>query len=110
MFISFLDEQTLYIPIYFVFETDELNEIVEFLRNEHKQSTGEEKKDILSYLGINQNLLHFSLSASDPRKIETLNLENFYGFLEGSNSGSGSQNPIIAIVTNYDSLSIAPVR
>jgi hypothetical protein len=81
------------------------------LRNEHKQSTGEEKKDILSYLGINQNLLHFSLSASDPRKIETLHLENFYGFLEGSNnSGSGSQNPIIAIVTNYDNLSIAPVK
>jgi len=46
LFISFLDEQTLYIPIYFVFETDELNEIVEFLRNDHKQSTGEEKKDI----------------------------------------------------------------
>ena len=109
-FLIFIDEQTLYIPIYFVFETDELNEIVEFLRNEHKQSTGEEKKDILSYLGINQNLLHFSLSASDPRKIETLNLENFYGFLEGSNSGSGSQNPIIAIVANYDNFSIAPVR
>lgn len=80
------------------------------MRNEHKQSIGEEKKDILTYLGINQNLLHFSLSASDPRKIETLNLENFYGFLEGSQSSSGSQNPIIAIVTNYDNLSIAPVR
>ena len=79
------------------------------MKNEHKQSTGEEKKDILNYLGLNQNLLHFSLSASDPRKIETLNLENFYGFLEGGNS-AGTQNPIIAIVANYDNLGIAPVN
>lgn len=86
-----------------------MNGIVEILKNEHKQNTGEEKKDILSYLGVNQNLLHFSLSASDPRKVDTLNLENFYGFLEGGNN-SGSQNPIIAIVSNYDNLSISPVN
>ena len=79
------------------------------MKNEHKQNIGEEKKDVLTYLGFNQNLLHFSLSASDPRKIETLNLENFYGFLEGSNN-SGAQNPIIAIVANYDYLGIAPVK
>jgi hypothetical protein len=85
-----------------------LNDIVEILKNEHKQNTGEEKKDILSYLGVNQNLLHFSLSASDPRKVDTLHLENIYGFLEGGNN-SGTQNPIIAIVANYDNLSVAPV-
>ena len=82
---------------------------MEILKNEYKQQSGEEKKDVLSYLGLNQNLLHFSLSASDPRKIDTLNLENFYGFLEGGNN-SGSQNPIIAIVANYDNLGIAPVN
>jgi len=85
---SYLSTQTLYIPIYFVEETEELNEIVEILKTEYKQSTGEENTGILNYLGINQNLLHFSLSASDPKKIDTLNLENLYGFLEGTASAS----------------------
>lgn len=63
-------------------------------------------------MGISQNLLHFSLSTSEPRKVDLINLENFYGFLEGSNtdsSASGSGNPIIAIVTNYDNFGITPV-
>ena len=72
---TFLSGQTLYIPIYFVYENEELNEIVEQLKREYKQLTGEENKGILNYLGINQNLLHFSLSTSEPKKIETLNLE-----------------------------------
>jgi hypothetical protein len=103
----YLSEQTLYIPVYFTYETEELNEIVQQLKDEYKQSTGEEKKGILNYLGINQNLLHFSLSVSEPKKIETVNLENFYGFLEGTPGSSGT-NPIIAIVTNYDTFGIAP--
>lgn len=103
----YLSEQTLYIPVYFTYETEELNEIVQQLKDEYKQSTGEEKKGILNYLGINQNLLHFSLSVSEPKKIESVNLENFYGFLEGTPGSSGS-NPIIAIVTNYDTFGIAP--
>jgi NTP pyrophosphatase (non-canonical NTP hydrolase) len=103
----YLSEQTLYIPVYFTYETEELMEIVEQLREEYKQSTGEEKKGILNYLGINQNLLHFSLSVSEPRKIENLNLENLYGFLEGAPNAGGS-NPIVAIVANYDSFGITP--
>jgi hypothetical protein len=103
----YLSEQTLYIPVYFTYETEELNEIVEQLKEEYKQSTGEEKKGILNYLGINQNLLHFSLSVSEPKKIESVNLENLYGFLEGTPGSSGT-NPIIAIVTNYDTFGIAP--
>jgi hypothetical protein len=102
---TYLAEQTLYIPVYFTYETDELNDIVSQLREEYKQSTGEEKKGILNYLGIHQNLLHFSLSISEPKKIESLNLENFYGFLEGS---PGSSNPIIAIIANYDSFGVTP--
>ena len=85
---NYLSTQTLYIPIYFVDETEELNEIVELLKTEYKQSTGEENKGILNYLGINQNLLHFSLSASEPKKIDPLNLENLYGFLEGGAAAS----------------------
>jgi len=142
---TFLSGQTLYIPIYFVYENEELNEIVEQLKKEYKQLTGEENKGILNYLGINQNLLHFSLSTSEPKKLETLNLENFYGFLEGgaqgahssnletlkteesedsdleideeqketpksskTSSSTSSSNPIIAIVTYYDSFGITP--
>jgi hypothetical protein len=91
---TFLSTQTLYIPIYFVVESDELNEIVEQLKREYKQSTGEENKGILNYLGINQNLLHFSLSTSEPKKIDSLNLENFYGFLEGGATHGGTHNEI----------------
>jgi hypothetical protein len=63
---------------------------------------------LFNYLGVNQNLLHFSLSVNEPKKIESINLENFYGFLEGVNTGS--PNPIIAIVSHYDTFSISPVR
>ena len=61
----------------------------------------------MTYLGINQNLLHFSLSSNEPRKVESINLENFYGYLEGSNNGT--PNPVIAIVSYYDTFGIAPV-
>jgi Zn-dependent M28 family amino/carboxypeptidase len=57
-------------------------------------------------LGIKQNLLHFSLSSSEPRKVDSVSLENFYGFLEGSNTGT--PNPVIAIVAYYDSFGITP--
>ena len=68
----------------------------------------EETKGWLSYLGIGQNLSHFSLSLPEPKKIETLNLENFYGFLEAAPGGSTTINPIIAIVTYYDTFGITP--
>lgn len=55
---------------------------------------------------MHNNLLHFSISANDPKKVENLKLENFYGFLEGTNTEG--QNSIIAIVANYDSFGIAP--
>jgi Zn-dependent M28 family amino/carboxypeptidase len=59
---------------------------------------------LFSYLGIRQNLLHFSLSANEPKKVESVHLENFHGMLEGTNTGTA--NPIIAIVTHYDSFGI----
>ena len=37
-----------------------------------------QKRGILNYLGVNQNLLHFSLSVNEPKKIDSVNLENFY--------------------------------
>jgi hypothetical protein len=41
----YLSEQTLYIPVYFAYETEELEEITAQLKEEYKQSSGEEKKD-----------------------------------------------------------------
>lgn len=67
-------------------------------------------------MGINQNLLHFSLSSSDPRKVDKVTLENFYGFLEGGSANSEadtgattSGNPVIAIIAYYDTFGISPV-
>ncbi len=104
---NYLSNQTLYIPVYFTYETEELNGIVNQLKDEFNNSQGEEKKGLLNLLEMNQNLLHFSLSVSEPKKIDTLNLENFYGFLEGNSATAGS-NPVIAIVTNYDTFGITP--
>jgi len=102
-----LTEQILYIPVYFTYETEEITEIIAQLKDEYENiHEKDKKKSLLSYLGMQNNLLHFSISTNDPKKIETLNLENFYGFLEGSNSEGA--NPIIAIVANYDTFSIAP--
>jgi hypothetical protein len=38
------DEQVLYIPVYFAYETEEINEIVQQLKDEHYQATGEQVK------------------------------------------------------------------
>ena len=103
----YLSEQTLYIPVYFTYETEELEDITNQLREDYRQSMEEEKKGWLNYLGISQNLLHFTLSLPEPKKLETLNLENFYGFLEAA-PGGAMPNPIIAIVTYYDTFGITP--
>ena len=42
VFIFNLDEQVLYIPVYFINETEEINEIVQQLKDEYYQSTGEQ--------------------------------------------------------------------
>ena len=102
----FLSEQTIYLPVYFTYENKELTNVVNQLKNEYNQESGTEKKNILDKLGLNKNFLHFSLNIKDPKLHNNLNLENFYGFLEVS-SNNGAPNPIIAIVTYYDSFSIA---
>jgi hypothetical protein len=37
-----IDEQTLYIPVYFAYENEEIIEIVQQLKDEHYQATGEQ--------------------------------------------------------------------
>lgn len=100
-----LSEQTFYIPIYFAYENPSLMKVVNDLKQEYKIEQGESKKTILDHLGINKNFLHFSLKIKDPVKRSSLNLENFYGLLEVGNSND-IQNPIIAVVTYYDSLGV----
>ena len=108
----YLSQQEIFLPVYFTYETDELKEIYEKLKNEYEynlkkgNSKNEDvKKSLLDYLHIKESYLHFSLRIKEPKLHKTLNLENFYGFLEVP-SHNGAPNPIIAIVTHYDSLGV----
>lgn len=110
---KFLSEQTLYIPVYFAKDSDSVDEVYKDLeyssRNEHPENYEDNEENKVGFFGFFQlenNLLH-SLSANDPKKIESLTLENMYGYLEGKTL-AGVSNPIIAIVANYDELSIIP--
>jgi hypothetical protein len=38
---TYLHDKTIYLPIYFVHENDEINDIVQQLKDEYEQSTGE---------------------------------------------------------------------
>lgn len=108
----FLSEQTLFIPVYFTNDSKEVNEIYNELEdisrdeNPDKFETANSNR-ISGYFRVENNLLQFSLSASDPKKQESLNFENIYGYLEG-NSAGGVTNPIILITTYYDDFSIVP--
>lgn len=111
---KFLSEQTLYIPIYFTTDSKEVNsiynELEEISRDEHPENYSNDKENsygIYGYFKLENNLLQFTLNASDSKKNDALNFENIYGYLEG-NSAGGITNPLIAIVTNYDDLSAIP--
>ena len=108
----YLSQKEIFLPVYFTYETDELKEIYEKTKKEYeynlkKSSSNNEEtqKSFLDYLHIKESYLHFSLNIKEPKLHKTLNLENFYGYLEVP-SHSGTPNPIIAIVTYYDSLGI----
>ena len=102
---SFLSEQTLYIPVYFSYESKEINEIISELKTQYKVSDGQQSKTLFDTLGLTKNYLHFSLNIKDPKKHDALHLENFSGFLEVGNA-NGAPNPVIAIVTYYDSFGV----
>ena len=102
---QYIAEQSLFIPVYFSYENEEINDIVSELKTEYKLAEGEQEKTIFDILGINKNYLHFSLNIKEPKKHDLLHFENFYGLLEVGSS-SGAPNPIIAIVTYYDSFGV----
>jgi len=111
---KFLVEQTLFIPVYFTEENVEINDIYNELEDISREEFPENYSDdkapkggLLGNFKIENNLLQFSLSANDPKKHESINLENLIGSLEGS-SQAGISNPVVAIVANYDDLSILP--
>ena len=101
----YLSENAFFIPVYFSYENSDITKIISELESEYKIAQGEQKKTILDTLGFNKNYLHFSLSLKEPKKKEVLHLENFSGFLEVG-SQNGAPNPIIAIVTYYDSFGV----
>ena len=110
---EYLSQQKIFLPVYFTYETDELRQIYldlkkeyEYnMKNDNKSKNEETKKSILDYLYIKESYLHFSLSIKEPKLKKSLNLENFYGFLEAP-SQNGSPNTLIAIVAHYDTLGI----
>ena len=109
----FLSQQTIYLPVYFAYETEELKSLYNQLKDDYeKEQRGEKKpqstsnrKTLMEYINIKETYLHFSLSIKEPKLKKKLNLENIYGFLEAP-SQTGTPNPIIAIVAHYDSLGI----
>lgn len=110
---KFLSEQTLFIPVYFTQESEDVEEIYTELeqisRDEHpeKFDAKEAGNTLLGMFKVENNLMQFSLNVNDAKKMESIYLENLYGYLEGSTQG-GLTNPLIAIVANYDDLSILP--
>lgn len=107
----YFSQQTIYLPVYFTYETEELKRTYDHLKKEYEDSQKNEnktktnKKSVFEYLNIKDSYLHFSLSSKEPKLKKSLNLENIYGFLEVP-SQNGAPNPIIAIVAHYDTLGI----
>ena len=110
---AFLSQQTIYLPVYFAYENDELRALYNQLKEDYeKEQRGEKKpqsntnrKTFMEYINIKETYLHFSLNIKEPKLKKKLNLENMYGFLEAP-SQTGTPNPIIAIVAHYDSLGV----
>ena len=110
---AFLSQQTIYLPVYFAYENDELISLYNQLKEDYeKEQRGEKKpqsnnnrKTFMEYINIKETYLHFSLNIKEPKLKKKLNLENMYGFLEAP-SQTGTPNPIIAIVAHYDSLGV----
>ena len=110
---AFLSQQTIYLPVYFAYENDELKSLYNQLKEDYeKEQRGEKKpqsntnrKTFMEYINIKETYLHFSLNIKEPKLKKKLNLENMYGFLEAP-SQTGTPNPIIAIVAHYDSLGV----
>ena len=109
----YLSKQTIYLPVYFTYENEDINKIYQQLKREYedqqKNNNNNEanngRKSFWEYLNIKENYLHFSLNSKEPKLKNNLNLENIYGFLEVP-SQNGARNPVIAIVAHYDSLGV----
>lgn len=109
----YLSKQTIYLPVYFTYENEDINKIYQQLKREYedqqKNKNNNEanngRKSFWEYLNIKENYLHFSLNSKEPKLKNNLGLENIYGFLEVP-SQNGARNPVIAIVAHYDSLGV----
>ena len=84
-----------------------MEKVIQTVKADYELSETAKEETWLDQIGISQDHLYFSISLSEPTKVEKLSLENYYGLLRGNNHGV--PNPIIAIITHFDNLSIAPV-
>ena len=83
----YLSQQTIYLPVYFAYETDELKELYNQLKDDYeKEKRGEKKptsnnnrKTFMEYINIKETYLHFSLNIKEPKlKIIILKLKKEY--------------------------------
>lgn len=100
-------------PIYFIVEDNDINNIYNELKDQIKSEDSIQKAAIFGLFEMGDSLFQFNLSSNEPKKIESLQLENIYGFLESSKrideNGTGhTQNPIILLASSYDDLSVIP--
>jgi len=94
----------LIIPVYFTFESDDLQEIM----NRIEVLSGEEQVTLQEKLfnTILGNNFQITVTTAEPSALKKFSTTNLQGWL----SGSGDANsPTIALVANYDSLSASPL-
>ena len=72
---AFLSQQTIYLPVYFAYENDELISLYNQLKEDYeKEKRGEKKpqsnnnrKTFMEYINIKETYLHFSLNSKEPK-------------------------------------------
>jgi len=87
------------IPIYFVFDSDMLQNVI---KNVEKTTTTTSGSFVDSFLGDNYQLV---ISAKEGSPIKTPSGVNLQGWLPGADSSS---SPTVAIFAHYDSFAAAP--
>ena len=104
----YLSELTIYLPVYFTYETEEIFSVYKELKEKYEASLTSKRTEapnLFDYFDLTEDKLYFSLSISGPRVIKNAKMENIFGFLE-VNSQHSTPNPLVAIVAHYDTLGV----
>lgn len=111
--------QMLAIPVYFAYETQPLLQLYQELKsnvatsNINGDQAISQPTGIRRIIGSSGKAEHILiLNVNEPKQIQTINLDVFYGQLNFKEQKDlvqlGDQNPIIAISACYDALAISP--